>query len=378
MTARSQVVAESDTDVPCALAALVGGGSDQSDGRHGLPQVSVVVPTIGASTVLGDTLRSALGSHYPDLEVVLVLNGSEQRAARVEEEHASLPVGFVREPRLGAARARNTGARHALGRLLVFVDDDVTLHPHMVCNAVAPLLDDSLIGCVTGRILPTSVESEAQRLLEEYGGYDKGPDTRRFSARDFRRGGALYPFLPGRLGSGAAIAMRRSVFRSLGGFDERLGPGTVTRGAEDLDLLVQTLKAGWEVQYTPSAVVRHLHRCDLGGLASQLHGYGIGMGALITKESVRNPASAFRMLSRIPVGARYVLSPRSAKNARKTAYRSQLTVNELAGLLLGPLALGLSCLQSRRGTTAVRAPARDVPQLPPWRAADGAHRKGVP
>jgi hypothetical protein len=201
---------------------------------------------------------------------------------------------------------------------------------------------------VTGRIRPASTESHAQRFLEEYGGYDKGPEVLLFSAEDFRPGGRLYPFLPGRLGSGAAIAVRRTTFESLGGFDERLGPGTLTRGAEDLDLLVRILKAGGLIQYAPSAVVSHTHRSELAALGRHLRGYGIGMGALVTKEFLSDPAAAARMLVRAPAGIRYALSPTSTKNARKTDYPWHLTANEFLGLLLGPFAYAGSALRPGR------------------------------
>jgi hypothetical protein len=82
------------------------------------------------------------------------------------------------------------------------------------------------------------------------------------------------------------------------------------------------------------------------------------MGALVTKEAVAGPATALRMLARLPAGARYALSPRSAKNAARTAYPLRLTVNELIGLLLGPLALAGSCL--RAGWLRRRADGRDT------------------
>jgi hypothetical protein len=278
--------------------------------------------------------------------VVLVVNGDEETAVRVAAEQAPSGPRLVHEPRLGAARARNTGAAAAAGSVLAFVDDDVVLDQHMLCNAVAPLLDESSVGCVTGRILPMSVEAEAERLLEQYVGYDKGVHVCRFRAADLRPGGALYPFLPGRLGSGAAMVMPRAVFVGLGGFDERLGPGTPTRGAEDLDLLVRVVKAGLEVHYAPAAAVRHRHRSDLAGLGRQLHSYGIGMGALVTKEMIGDPTAPLRMLARLPAGARYALSPRSAKNARKVNHSWRLTVSELSGLLRGPIAFARSCLVS--------------------------------
>jgi GT2 family glycosyltransferase len=348
-------------DTACEVPPLVDPGD--------LPQVSVVVPTIGRSDALRQTLASVRASHYPNLDVVLVVNGDEETVGRVAAEQAPFEPRLVHEPHLGAARARNAGAAHAAGSVLLFVDDDVVLHPHMLCNAVAPLLDGSSVGCVTGRILPMSVEAEAERLLEQYVGYDKGVQVRRFGAADLRPGGALYPFLPGRLGSGAAMAMPRAVFVGLGGFDERLGPGTPARGAEDLDLLVRVLKAGLEVHYAPAAVVRHRHRSDLAGLGRQLHEYGIGMGALVTKELVGDWTAPLRMLVRLPAGARYVLSPRSAKNERKVDRSWRLTAGELLGLLRGPLAFARSCLVS--GARRHTARARSSGIVPPARLGSG-------
>jgi GT2 family glycosyltransferase len=330
-----------------------------------LPQVSVVVPTIGRSETLRQTLASIRASHYPGLDVVLVVNGDKETAVRVAAEHAQTEPRLVHEPHLGAARARNTGAAVATGSILAFVDDDVILDQHMVCNAVAPLLDGSNVGCVTGRILPMSVEAEAERLLEQYVGYDKGVHVRRFRAADLRPGGALYPFLPGRLGSGAAMAMPRAVFVGLGGFDERLGPGTPTRGAEDLDLLVRVVKGGLEVHYAPAATVRHRHRSDLAGLGRQLHSYGIGMGALVTKEMVGDPMAPLRMLARLPAGARYALSPRSSKNARKVNHSWRLTASELSGLLRGPMEFARSCLVSGDRRNIAPVPSSGI-GTPAW------------
>lgn len=312
------------------------------------PTVSVVIPTIGRSAVFDRVVESVLASHYADLELVLVLNGDADPDLCTRRLRGERRAVVVQERRRGAALARNAGARRAHGSVLFFVDDDVVLTPHTVRHAVEPLLRDPGVGGVTGRIRAAAVESDAQRLLEEYGGYDKGSDAVLFSAEDFRRGGRLYPFLPGRLGSGAAIAVRRTTFESIGGFDERLGPGTPTRGAEDLDLLVRILKAGRLVRYEPSAVVLHAHRSELSTLGRHLRGYGIGMGALVTKEVLSDPVAAGRMLARTPAGIRYTLSPASTKNARKTQYPWHLTANELLGLLIGPFAFAGSALRAGR------------------------------
>jgi hypothetical protein len=58
-------------------------------------------------------------------------------------------------------------------------------------------------------------------------------------------------------GVGACMAIRRSLLTALGGFDEELGAGAQLYSAEDTDIAVRALLAGFYVCETPDAAVYH-------------------------------------------------------------------------------------------------------------------------
>ena len=48
-------------------------------------------------------------------------------------------------------------------------------------------------------------------------------------------------------------------------------------------MFVRVLLAGYELVYQPSAIVWHRHRGDMAALGEQITGYGLGLGAWMTK-----------------------------------------------------------------------------------------------
>jgi hypothetical protein len=126
--------------------------------------------------------------------------------------------------------------------------------------------------------------------------------------------------------------------RDLGGFDTELGPGTPAKGGEDLDLFLRVILRGGRLVYEPSSVAWHRHRRHYPELRRQIHEYGIGLAALITK-LLFGPATGLEILRRVPQGLVFLLSPSSPKHASKVAgYPPVLSFLELAGMLKGPLA----------------------------------------
>jgi glycosyltransferase involved in cell wall biosynthesis len=89
-----------------------------------VPQVSVVVPTLGRPA-LALALRSALGQRGVDLEVVVVDDGSGGRARPVLERIGDPRVRLLaHDRRRGIAAARNTAVAAARGMWVAFLDDD--------------------------------------------------------------------------------------------------------------------------------------------------------------------------------------------------------------------------------------------------------------
>lgn len=95
-------------------------------------RVSIIIPARNEAALIGQTIEAALeaaNAYAGDVEVIVVDNAStDATAAIVAGYSADGRVRRVPCGRLGAAAARNTGARHAHGAILAFVDAD-TLMP---------------------------------------------------------------------------------------------------------------------------------------------------------------------------------------------------------------------------------------------------------
>jgi hypothetical protein len=134
-----------------------------------------------------------------------------------------------------------------------------------------------------------------------------------------------------------------------GGFDPALGAGTPTHGAEDLDIFFRIVTEGGTIVYEPGAVVRHRHRRHYAELTTHLHGYGVGLAAVLTKRLVERPTRALELAMKAPAGLRLLLSSDSPKNRqRRAGYPRELARQELTGMLRGPAAYLLSSRAAKR------------------------------
>jgi GT2 family glycosyltransferase len=179
----------------------------------------------------------------------------------VVDSASRVPVaGALRCQRPGASLARNTGWRAARHDLIAFVDDDVEVQSGWAEAMVAGLTDSAWVAGAVG-VPPGQEHRERPVAVTTL----ITPTRLTLASR-------------GTVGASANLGVRRSALRAVGGFDERLGPGTWTRAAEDLDLLDRLLAAGYEGWFAPEARAVHdqwRSRRELVGLD---HGYGIGLG----------------------------------------------------------------------------------------------------
>ncbi len=93
--------------------------------------VSVVVPVYNVEAYLPDCLDSILASDHPDLEIVVVDDGSTDGSGALADSYAA------RQPRIrvvhignrGLGAARNEGVQHSTGDFLAFADSDDVVPP---------------------------------------------------------------------------------------------------------------------------------------------------------------------------------------------------------------------------------------------------------
>ncbi len=313
------------------------------------PLISAVVATRNRTDSLRETLHALLASDHPSFEVIVVDNdpSSDDTAEMVAAEFAD--VTYVREYRRGLAAAHNRGVALARGEIVAFVDDDVLVDRHWLARIADGFRMAPDVGCVTGLILPSRLETPAQLLLEQHGGFDKGFTPRIVDLGANRPDDPLFPFTAGRLGSGANMAFDRRVLAELGGFDPALGAGTLARGGDDLAGFFRVLARGHRLVYQPAAVVWHRHHRDLAALRTQAEGYGTGLGAYLASAVVTEPRMLGSLLVRLPRGLRYAFAASSDRNRHRYDHGpADLARLERRGLLRGPLAYVRSRRQIRR------------------------------
>lgn len=189
-------------------------------------------------------------------DVLLWDNGSKDgTAAAVAKAFPTVTVHACPE-NLGVAGGRNAAARQAIAdfepALILFLDNDIVVQPGFVASLAAPLLapEGSRIGQTQAKLRL----ADRPELLNDGGGcriqFWLGR-TRPVGFGEVDRG--QYDSPAPCVACGGAMMVRSSLFRELGGFDERFSPF----GPEDLDFSLRLQEEGWEAWYIPAAVGFH-------------------------------------------------------------------------------------------------------------------------
>jgi cellulose synthase/poly-beta-1,6-N-acetylglucosamine synthase-like glycosyltransferase/peptidoglycan/xylan/chitin deacetylase (PgdA/CDA1 family) len=199
-----------------------------------LPRVAVIVPAYNEAIGIGRAVRSLAGSDYPELEIVVVDDGSTDATADVVIGLGLDGVHLVRQDNLGKAAALNTGIELTDAEVVVMVDGDTLFEPDTLRRLVAPLADPG-VGAVSGN---TKVGNRRGLLgrwqhIEYVVGFNL--DRRMYEVLQ------CTPTVPGAIG-----AFRRHVLEEVGGV-----PGDTL--AEDTDLTLAVGRLGRRVVYAEDA-----------------------------------------------------------------------------------------------------------------------------
>jgi cellulose synthase/poly-beta-1,6-N-acetylglucosamine synthase-like glycosyltransferase len=229
--------------------------------------VSVVVCTRDRHERLRVLLEILRTQESRDCEIIVVDNSPTLGTAASIARHAK--ARYVIEPRRGIRFARNAGFRAAQADIIAFIDDDCIPDPRWLTSLVSGFTDPKVGGC-TGAILPMEVRTEAQRLLEFRGGFNRGFERRIYAATGPEAASLCLPLHAWQCGSGANMAFRKSVLDAIGGFDE------VLPTAEDIDAFFRVMREGYRIVYEPAAAVRHDHPADNVTLRRRMFTWGHG------------------------------------------------------------------------------------------------------
>lgn len=306
--------------------------------HHVLPFASVIVCTRDRPDEIARCLDRLDALDYPDFEVVVVDNApSDDRTRLVVAQHPR--ARYVVEPRPGLSWARNRGLGRMRGEFAAYTDDDVAVDPNWLRELAHVFVADENVACVTGIVCTADIPTALERYFDERAqnwSSEFTPHTRSLAAHDL---GPLFPYTPGKFGTGANFAFRRKVLEDIGGFDVALGAGTPTGGGEDLDAFVRVLLRGAAISYTPRAIAWHHHRATATELRRQMFSWGVGLGAFVCAHLARRDTRKL-VLRRVGVGfAQLVRTVRVETGREKAAGTSTprgLLLLELLGMVLSP------------------------------------------
>lgn len=304
--------------------------------------VSVVLATLDRPDDLRRALSSLQGVESKHEFEIVVVDNNPSSGLTEEVVNTFKGTRYVPEVRRGLAYARNAGFQAARGQILVATDDDVTIPPNWLDQLCRPFADPT-VGAVTGNVLPLTLDNASERRFEEYGGLGRG-FTRRVFDRDWLTGG-VNGAATWEIGATANAAFRAELFTDsrVGLMDEALGPGMPSGVGEDTYLFYRTLLAGWRIVYEPSAYLHHKHRATPAALRKQIFSYSKGHVCYLLTTWLRNGdrSSLRRLLFVLPRwhAATIWRWIKALARLKKPAYPLHLIILEIAGNLLGPIAL---------------------------------------
>lgn len=193
------------------------------------PLVSVVIATYNMQQFLPHAMRSVLDQSYPNLELIVIDDGSSDDTALVVEPFLSDDrVNYVKQENLGQPKAKNHGLRLAKGEFVAFCDaDDLWIKDKLKLQI--PLFDDPEVGVVY---------SEVSYMNEKGRRYDKPAPYVRHQGRVTQQM-LIKNFVP----FGTAV-FRSSCLKRNGVFDEQFKMGI------DWDLWLR-YSLDWKFAYLP-------------------------------------------------------------------------------------------------------------------------------
>ncbi len=110
------------------------------------PLVSILIPCYNARHYIGETLESVLRQSWPNLEIIVVDDGSTDGSVKTVNGFRERGVRLIEQINAGAAAARNTAYRASNGQFVQFLDADDLLNPQKIERQLGRMLNNA--GCI--------------------------------------------------------------------------------------------------------------------------------------------------------------------------------------------------------------------------------------
>lgn len=223
-------------------------------GEGPLPAVTVIVPTRNNAELLRKCLEGVRRTDYPDLEIIVVDNDSDEpQSLDFFDELRGDGVSVIRiEGEFNYSALNNAAVRAARGELLCFLNNDVEMLDGDWLRWLVSHARRQDIGAVGGMLLYPDGTVQHAGVFTGIGG--GAAHAHRFVGKD-ERGYFDRARLPQRVSAvtGACLVVSREKFLAVGGFDEK----DFRVAFNDIDLCLKLNERGWQSFYEPRATLIH-------------------------------------------------------------------------------------------------------------------------
>jgi glycosyltransferase involved in cell wall biosynthesis len=230
------------------------------------PSVTVIIPTRDRARLLARSVEGVLRqTRYPDLELIVVDNGS------VEPATAALFARLRADPRVlildapgpfNFSRLNNLAAAKARGEVLVLLNNDISMPDDEWLDALMAHAVRPSVGAVGARLLfPNGAVQHAGVIL---GVGSDVPVAAHLGYGQARRSAGYFDHLKMTRNvsavTAACLAVRKSVYEEVGGFDEQ----NLAVAFNDVDFCLKLRDRGYDVIWTAQAELIHHESASRG------------------------------------------------------------------------------------------------------------------
>ena len=226
-----------------------------------MPNVSVIMPVYNVERFVRDAVQSVLNQTYTDFELLIIDDMSPDGSIAICEHFDDPRIRIIRHSEnRGLAGARNTGIRHARGKLLAFLDSDDMWREDKLAKHVEHLAKRPQVGVSFSRSAFINEDGTPNQCFQMP------------KLKDIEPG---YYLCRNPIGNGSAPVIRRQVFEAirftdnLHGEEEDCYFNEHLRRSEDIECWIRiVLTADCAVEGIPEPLT--LYRLNAGGLSANL------------------------------------------------------------------------------------------------------------
>lgn len=248
------------------------------------PLVSVIIPNYNYGHYLREAIDSVLAQSYPEIEAVVVDDGSIDNSREIIETYGD-GIKTIFQQNQGVSAARNNGFEQSSGEFIAFLDADDIWFPAKIEKQIELFAADEGVGLVHTGVV--DVDSHGDRLHERTDGMNGWVAEKLL---EFERAVIL--------GGGSGMMVTKKAFEQVGGFDLRLSTSA------DWDFSYQVCSR-FKVGFVPDILLKYrVHGSNMhGNIKAMEHDMLLGYEKAFTAGAEADRARCYGNLHKTLAGS---------------------------------------------------------------------------